>query len=274
MANKKITELPVATIPTGSELFECLQGGVNKRVSLDQMAIGASESGENILDVSTSQVGTVTTGEDVLYTYTLPSDTLAEDGDAIRGRISGIVGNNGNVKSIKLKFGATTFLTRGTTTPTIGQGFTIDFEIIRTGATAQKCNATFSGSDGTASAYYSAAGETLSGPVDIELTGEGTDTNDVIKHTAVITMLQGGSGGGLGGLNTDDFVTSETPSGAVNDINVTYTLANIPLGFTHVYLDGLLMDEGGGNDYTISGSTITMTSAPPTGSKLRVSYIK
>jgi hypothetical protein len=271
MSNKRISDLPVASTPTGPELFECLQGGVNKQVALSLMN-SSVEVSSGILDVNTTQVGTVGTGEDVLYTYTVEADTLAADGDTIRGRISGIVGNNGNVKSIKLKFGATTFMTRGTTTPTIGQGFTIDFEITRTGATSQKCNATFSGSDGTASSYYSVAGETLSGDVDIELTGEGTDNDDVIKHSVTLITLQGGIGGAA--LSSSYFATRETPSGAVNDVNVTYTLANIPSAFVHVYIDGLLMDEGGGNDYTISGATITMTSAPLTGSKIRVSYIK
>jgi len=81
-------------------------------------------------------------------------------------------------------------MTRATTTPTIGQGWTIDFEIIRTGATTQKCNATFSGSDGIASAFYSTAGETLSGTVSIVLTGEATATDDIVKETAKVKFEQ------------------------------------------------------------------------------------
>jgi len=33
MANKRITELPTATSLDGSELYEIVQGGVNKKVS-------------------------------------------------------------------------------------------------------------------------------------------------------------------------------------------------------------------------------------------------
>ena len=189
MSNKKITELAAATPLGVGDLFEISQGGVNKKLTGAQLLVFVADgSGIVVLDTSTTEVGTVGTGEDTLFSYTLPAGTLAADGNSIRGRMSGIVGNNANVKSIKLKFGGTTFLTRGTTTPTIGQGWTIDWEVIRTGAAAQKCNATFSGSDGTASAYYSVAGETLSGTVAIVLTGEATDNDDIIKHTSKIVF--------------------------------------------------------------------------------------
>lgn len=146
-------------------------------------------SQETIVPVytETTTVGNVTAGEDVLFTYTLPGGTMATDGNSFTGRFSGIVANNANVKTIKLKFGSTTIATRTTTTPTIGQGWTINFEVIRTSATTQKANVTFSGSDGIASAYYAATSETMSGDINIVLTGESgsSATNDVVKHTAV-----------------------------------------------------------------------------------------
>lgn len=72
-----------------------------------------------------------------------------------------------------------------------------------------------------------------------------------------------------------NIVTRETPSGTVDGVNVTFTLAFTPAsGSEHVYLNGVLQDVGGGNDYTISGPTITFAVAPVTGSKVRVSYWK
>lgn len=72
-----------------------------------------------------------------------------------------------------------------------------------------------------------------------------------------------------------DIITRETPSGAVDGVNVTFALANTPkVGTEHVYVNGLLMDAGAGNDYTISGGTITMLFALNTGDKIRVSYFK
>lgn len=235
---------------------------------------GGGGSSSSVLDVNTTSVGNVGTGEDVLYTYTLPAATLASNDDFIRGRLSGIVASNGNLKTIKLKFGGTTFLTRGTTTPVIGQGWIIDWEVIRTGATSQKCNATFSGSDGVVSAYYSTAGETLSGTVDIVLTGEATATDDIIKHSSIVSFgVPGGGGGGGGDVSVADFVTSETPTGAVDGVNDIFTLANVPVSFLHFYKMGILQ-KGGGVDYTIVGDTITTTTPPAISSILSASYLK
>lgn len=71
------------------------------------------------------------------------------------------------------------------------------------------------------------------------------------------------------------FVTRETPSGTVDGSNAVFTLAFTPvLGTEEVFLNGLLQDQGAGEDYTISGATITFASAPATGSKIRVNYEK
>jgi hypothetical protein len=77
------------------------------------------------------------------------------------------------------------------------------------------------------------------------------------------------------GLTSSNFVDKETPSGSVNGSNTTFTLANTPtVGSEHVYLNGILQESGAGNDYTISGATITMLTAPLTGEKIRVTYRK
>jgi hypothetical protein len=74
---------------------------------------------------------------------------------------------------------------------------------------------------------------------------------------------------------TAGFVDRETPSGSVNGSNTAFVLANTPVaGSEHVYLNGLLQEPGAGNDYTISGATITYLTAPLTGDKIRVSYRK
>jgi hypothetical protein len=81
-----------------------------------------------------------------------------------------------------------------------------------------------------------------------------------------------GSGGGTGGTGT--FVDAEVPGGAVNGSNTSFTLANIPQPQTSVELfrNGLLLQQG--NDYTISGNTVTFLSAttPQTSDVLLASY--
>lgn len=76
-------------------------------------------------------------------------------------------------------------------------------------------------------------------------------------------------------LKATNYITRETPSGSVNGTNTAYTLAHTPVaGSESVFLNGILQDPGAGNDYTISGGTITFADAPVSGDKIRVSYIK
>lgn len=67
------------------------------------------------------------------------------------------------------------------------------------------------------------------------------------------------------------FVHDETPTGAVNGSNPTFTLANSPVAGT------LIVYEGGvrkllTTDFTLSGAIITMTYNPPNGSYIRCDY--
>lgn len=90
--------------------------------------------------------------------------------------------------------------------------------------------------------------------------------------TTSITFTQVGA---ITGLQTSNFVDKELPSGAINGVNTAFVLAFAPtVGTEHVYLNGVLQESGAGNDYTISGSTITMLVAPLTGEKLRATYRK
>lgn len=77
-----------------------------------------------------------------------------------------------------------------------------------------------------------------------------------------------------------DFVYNETPSGTINGVNATFTLANTPatgsgsVSTLELTLNGVVLEPGAGNDYTLSGSTITMLLVPLTGDKLRAFYMK
>jgi len=69
------------------------------------------------------------------------------------------------------------------------------------------------------------------------------------------------------------FVDEETPSGLINGSNTTYTLAFTPtVGSVKLFLNGIRQRPGAGNDFTISGSTITYLSAPLTGDTLVADY--
>jgi len=112
---------------------------------------------------------------------------------------------------------------------------------------------------GNGSSGYTLA--TLTGGTNISITnGSGSIT---IAVTGVIT--------------TANKVTREVPTGTVNGSNATFTLANTPTaGTEEVFVNGILMNVGSGNDYTISSGTITFLSGsiPQTGDVVLVSYFK
>jgi len=140
-------------------------------------------------------IGNVTTGEDQLFSYTLDGGTMSTDGNIIRGKFSGIMALNSNDKILKLKFGGTTVVSRTQiNTPDIGQGWVIDYEVIRTSDSTQRISATFVGIDGIGSSYYVATTEDLTGDVNIVLTGEAVATDDILMHTATGTFLPGAGG--------------------------------------------------------------------------------
>ncbi len=70
---------------------------------------------------------------------------------------------------------------------------------------------------------------------------------------------------------TSGFIDNETPSGTMDSVNATFTLANSPIaGSVHLYLRGLRLKPGAG--YTISGTTITMLIIPDSGDELIADY--
>lgn len=108
--------------------------------------------------------------------------------------------------------------------------------------------------------------------IDLATTGvtAGTYNNVTVDVYGRVTV-----GANIAYITAANKVTRETPAGTVNGTNTNFTLANNPTaGSEEVFLNGVLQDVGAGNDYTISGGTITMLTAPETGAKLRVTYLK
>jgi len=76
-------------------------------------------------------------------------------------------------------------------------------------------------------------------------------------------------------VGSGDLVYNEVPGGTVNGSNTAFTLANTPAddATVRLYLDGLRIKEGAGNDFTVSGSAITMLYAPLTGQNFLADYL-
>ena len=81
-----------------------------------------------------------------------------------------------------------------------------------------------------------------------------------------------------GTMNSSNFVVRETPSPAPNGVVTTFTCTgNAIAGSERVYLNGVLMEPGAGNDYTVgtlSPLTITFLFVPVPTDKIRINYLK
>ncbi|WP_155300722.1 hypothetical protein [Deinococcus kurensis] len=100
----------------------------------------------------------------------------------------------------------------------------------------------------------------------VALSGDGT-----LSSAGALT-INTGAGGFVKAAN---YVARETPGGLVNDSNTAFVLAATPLaGSEQVFLNGVLLEPGAGNDYTLTGNTVAMNFAPLTGDRVRASYLK
>lgn len=188
--------------------------------------------------------------------------------------------SNGNTKANNYARGVTTTATAGgTTTLTVSSTQFQQF----TGSSTQ----TVVLPDATtlpATGYSFIISNQSSGTVTVNANGGGLIRTVAANTNAVITNITNATAAGTWdpgttatstGLTASNFVTRETPSGSVNGSNTAFTLANTPTaGTERVYLNGILQEPGAGNDYTISGATITYLTAPVSGDKVRVSYMK
>lgn len=81
-----------------------------------------------------------------------------------------------------------------------------------------------------------------------------------------------------GTLNLTNIATRETPSPLPNGAATVFTAASTAVPATeHVYLNGVLMEPGAGNDYLVNTQapfTITFLFVPTSTDKIRISYIK
>lgn len=79
----------------------------------------------------------------------------------------------------------------------------------------------------------------------------------------------------LTNLTYDKLVVRETPVGVIDGVNAVFTIANTPYaGSETVFLNGMMLEPGAGNDYELVGKDITLAAAPLTGDRVKVSYFR
>lgn len=95
-----------------------------------------------------------------------------------------------------------------------------------------------------------------------------------------ITISATGTGGSTGGTSSTTLITelvlNEVPTGAIDGVNTTYTLAYEPSTTSSVmiWLNGQLMTQGADKDYNVVTQTVTMSFAPREGDIILSMYTR
>lgn len=230
---------------------------------IESSATTTTAGGTTTLTVSSSGFQQFTGS--TTQTVVLPNATTMSNGQSfwITNRSSGAVTVNMNGGSLLQTMAAGSFalftlVNNGTSAGTWDNGYI------------------FAGGTGTVTSVSVVSANGFAGTV-----ANSTSTPAITISTSVSGILKGnGTSISAATAGTDymapaDFVTRETPSGTVNGSNTSFSLANTPIsGTEQVYQNGILLRAGGSYDYTISGATITMTTAPLSNDYLCVSYQK
>ena len=139
-----------------------------------------------IINSSVTTAGNVGTGEDVIFTYTVPAGQLTSDKDQIIATFTGRLAGSANNKNIKIKFGSTTLYESTSVADASGSDWSAEVQIYRTGATTQKAIVRFTSNNTAINTLqrctYSTPAETLSGTVVLSVTGEATANDEVLFH--------------------------------------------------------------------------------------------
>lgn len=179
----------------GTSLNTYINNTNSVKVTATQTGVIAGSSSSyakvaGVIDVNTTAVGNVGTGEDDLISYTIPANVLNTNGDSIRFRMAGTFAANVNNKRLKVKYGATTLFDT-TALAFNGADWTVTGQVVRTGAATQKAVCQFSSGSVLlmSSADYTAPAETLSGTVVLKCTGEATSDNDITEEFHIVEWV-------------------------------------------------------------------------------------
>jgi len=101
----------------------------------------------------------------------------------------------------------------------------------------------------------------------------------VTGSSGQITISATGAGGSDRSQSTSlitELVLNEAPVGAIDGTNATFTLAHAPTSASSVmlWLNGQLLTQGAGNDFTVTSQTLTMSFPPQSGDILLTMYTK
>jgi hypothetical protein len=171
--------------PTGLETVDL--GGTSWRIIYNQNFSDINDKMQYVLSYNTTATGNVTTGEDILMTYTLPADTLDTNGESVRIRAWGTTASNSNVKTIKLYFGTTILVTDSGSIS--GDSWLFEAFVIRTGAATEDAIGEGKINGIAPIITHTEPTANTAGAITIKITGEGTATNDIVAQGMVIEFI-------------------------------------------------------------------------------------
>lgn len=151
---------------------------------------GVAFSGSGAMNVQSTPVGNVGTGEDDLHTFPVPASSLVVTNRRIRWEGEGTIANNANAKTLKVYFGAQ-MISCALPTNIAGHWYG-KAKITRTGSSAQRYSVEVrvinTGTNAEAAAF-SAQGtltQTETAAITIKATGEATSNNDIVQNTSTV----------------------------------------------------------------------------------------
>ncbi len=142
------------------------------------------------INVTTTAVGNVTTGEDTLMTYSLPLNALSANAKGVRVTVYGTIANNANAKTIKVYFGTTAVYTDSMT---INQAYNwyAQYTAVRTGTDTQDVfgSGFFENTTCTVAPYYATDTQDDGAAIAIKCTGEGVGSDDIIQQGMLVEYI-------------------------------------------------------------------------------------
>jgi len=166
-----------------------------KNIVVDQYGNTSVQAiAQNVLNTNTSQTTNSGTTETDLYNYDVPANTLVVDGESVESKLSGTFTSSANDKRIRVYFEGSTIFDSGNFVLSSGTNYwTLEIQIIRTGAATQKCNVKLSTNNSTAynMISYSAGAATMNLNNNLIVTVQASaGTNEVIKETAKTVVVR------------------------------------------------------------------------------------
>ena len=245
-------------------------------------AIQTQLNGKQGLDATlTALAGLTTAADQLIYatgvdTFAMASLTtfgrsLIDDADASAGRttLGVVIGTNVQAWDADLDAIAALAGTSGFLKKTAANTWSLDTSTYLTANQSITLSGDASGSGTTAITVTLASVGTAGTYTKVTTDAKGRVTSGT---TLSVGDLPSGT------MNSSNFVVRETPSPAPNGVATTFTCTGNALsGSERVYLNGVLMEPGVGNDYTVgtlSPLTITFLFVPTPTDKIRINYLK